>query len=100
MGWEGDSGWEEDWGGVQTLTPLVCRITLALEFWALGPTDACFPSKASFYTRRVRVTGRSIPKKVESGGVVGRTFTQELENLGSTSACLTLSQTLNLLGPP
>lgn len=41
-------------GRVQTLPPLVCRLTFVLEFGALGSADACFSLKASFYTGGVR----------------------------------------------
>ena len=31
-GWEGGSGWEEDWGGVQMWTPIGCRLPFVLDF--------------------------------------------------------------------
>lgn len=37
---------------------LVCRLTFALEFGALGPPDACFPLKAGFRARQAEVSGR------------------------------------------
>lgn len=85
---------------IQLLTPLVCRLRFALEFGAVGLTDVYFLLKTGTLFGQFEVTRTdSMIRKPGNGATVGTTLNQELENVGSVSGCLTLGQTLNLLGP-